>query len=49
MGRRAKKIHKELQNLDPLYSPHLEEIWIGGNIDLPLTFPAKICKNHERN
>ena len=28
--------HKELQDLDPLCSPHLEERLIGGNIDLDL-------------
>ena len=28
--------HKELQDLDPRGSPHLEEIWIGGNVDLGL-------------
>ena len=27
---------KELQDLDPLGSPHLEEIWIGGIVDLDL-------------
>jgi hypothetical protein len=40
---RTKKIHKELQDLDLLCSPHLEERWIGGNIDLDLLslFPQK--------
>ena len=35
--------HKELQDLDPQGSPHLEEIWIGGNVDLGLLslFPQK--------
>ena len=28
--------HQELQDLDPLGSPHLEERWIGGNVDLDL-------------
>jgi hypothetical protein len=34
--RKNKKIHKELQDLDSLCSPHLEERWIGENIDLDL-------------
>ena len=29
-------MHQELQDLDPLGSPHLEERWIGGNVDLDL-------------
>ena len=28
--------HQELQNLDLLGSPHLEEEWIGGMVDLDL-------------
>jgi hypothetical protein len=40
-----KEIHKELQDLDPIGSPHLEEILIGGKIDLDLLslslFPQK--------
>jgi hypothetical protein len=46
MRGRTKKIHKELQDLDPLCSPHLEERWIGGNIDLdPLSlFPKKYAR-----
>ena len=28
--------HKELQDQDLLGSPHLEERWIGGNVDLDL-------------
>jgi hypothetical protein len=36
MKGRTKEIHKELQDLDPLCFPHLEERWIGGNIDLDL-------------
>jgi hypothetical protein len=36
MRGRTKEIHKELQNLDPIGSPHLEEILIGGKIDLDL-------------
>jgi hypothetical protein len=35
-GRTKEEIHKELQDLDPLCSPHLEERLIGGNIDLDL-------------
>jgi hypothetical protein len=37
------EIHKELQDLDPIRSPHIEEILIGGNIDLdPLSlFPQE--------
>jgi hypothetical protein len=30
------EIHKELQYLDPIGSPHLEEKVIGGNVDLDL-------------
>jgi hypothetical protein len=30
------EIHKVLQDLDPIGSPHLEEKVIGGNIDLDL-------------
>jgi hypothetical protein len=43
MRGRTKEIHKELQDLDPLCSPHLEEILIGGKIDLDLLslFPQK--------
>jgi hypothetical protein len=32
----TKEILKELQYLDSLCSPHLEERWLGGNIDLDL-------------
>jgi hypothetical protein len=37
------EIHKELQDLDPIGSPHTEEIMIGGNVDLDLLslFPQK--------
>jgi hypothetical protein len=47
MKGRTKEIHKELQDLDPLCSPHLEERWIGGNIDLDLLllFPQKDARN----
>jgi hypothetical protein len=43
MRRRTKKIHKELQDQDPIGSPHLEEKVIGGNLDLDLLslFPKK--------
>jgi hypothetical protein len=46
MRRRIKEIHKELQDLDSLCSPHLEERWIGGNIDLDLLsfFPQKYAR-----
>jgi hypothetical protein len=49
MRERTKKIHKELQDLDPLCSPYLEERWIGGNIDLDLLslFPKKDVRNME--
>jgi hypothetical protein len=30
------EIHKELQDLDPIGSPHIEEKVIGGNVDLDL-------------
>jgi hypothetical protein len=53
MRGRTKEIHKELQDLDSLCSPHLEERWIGGNIDLDLLslFPqryARIMEGIER-
>jgi hypothetical protein len=40
---RTKEIHKELEDLDLLYSPQLERIIIGGNVDLDLLslFPQK--------
>jgi hypothetical protein len=42
MRRRTKEIHKELQDQDPIGSPHLEEKVICGNIDLDLSlFPQK--------
>jgi hypothetical protein len=31
-----KEIHKELQDLDSIGSPHIEKILIGGNIDQDL-------------
>jgi hypothetical protein len=46
MRGRTKEIHKELQDLDSLCSPHLEERWIGGSIDLDLLslFPQKYAR-----
>jgi hypothetical protein len=43
MRRRTKEIHKELQNQDPIGSPHSEEKVIGGNVDLDLLslFPQR--------
>jgi hypothetical protein len=42
-GRTKEEIHKELQDLDLIGSPHLEEKVIGGNVDLDLLslFPQK--------
>jgi hypothetical protein len=50
---RTKEIHKELQDQDPIGSPHLEEILIGGKIylDLLYLFPqedARIIGGIER-
>ena len=36
LGGRTEEKHQELQNLDPTSSPHLEEILIGGEVDLDL-------------
>jgi hypothetical protein len=46
-GRTKEKIHKELQDLAPMSSPHKEEKVIGGNIDLDLLslFPQKYARN----
>jgi hypothetical protein len=46
MRGRTKEIHKELQDLDPICSPHLGERWIGGNIDLdlPSLFPQRYAR-----
>jgi hypothetical protein len=46
MRGRTKEIHKELQDLDSIGSPHLEERWIGGNIDLDLLslFPQRYAR-----
>jgi hypothetical protein len=42
-----KEIHKELQDIYPISSPHMEEILIGENVDpYLLFFPSKLCKNH---
>ena len=40
-----RRITKELQVLNPLGSPHLEERWIGGNMNLDLLslFPQEIA------
>jgi hypothetical protein len=35
-GRTKEEKHQELQDQDLLGSPHLEEEWIGGNVDLDL-------------
>jgi hypothetical protein len=46
-GRKNKEeIHKELQDLDPMGSPHKEEKVIGGNIelDLPSLFPQRYAR-----
>jgi hypothetical protein len=42
-SKNKEEIHKELQDLDPIGSPHIEEIMIGGNVDLDLLslFPQK--------
>jgi hypothetical protein len=53
MRGRTNEIHKELQDLDLIGSPHLEEILIGGEIDLDLLslFPqedARIIGGIER-
>ena len=39
--------HEELKNQDLLGSPHLEEEWIGGMVDLDLLslFPQKVARN----
>jgi hypothetical protein len=40
------EIHKELQDLDPIGFPHIEEKVIGGNIDLDLLslFPQRYAR-----
>jgi hypothetical protein len=46
MRERTKEIHKELQDLDPMGSPHKEEKVIGRNIDLDLLslFPQRYVR-----
>ena len=41
-----KREHKEHQDLDPKGFPHLEERWIGGNVDLDLLslFPQELAR-----
>ena len=43
-----KEKHQELQDLDPMGSPHTEEKVIGGNVDLDLLslFPQKLARIH---
>jgi hypothetical protein len=50
-GRIKEENHKELQDLDPIGSPHKEEKVIDGNVDLDLLslFPKKRYKNHWGN
>jgi hypothetical protein len=45
-GRTKEEIHKELQDLDPMGSPHKEDKVIGGNIDLDLLslFPQRYAR-----
>ena len=45
-GRTKKRTTQELQDLDPLGSPHLEERWIGRIVDLDLlsTFPKEYAR-----
>jgi hypothetical protein len=45
-GRTKEEIHKELQDLDPIGSPHLEKKVIGGNVDLDLLslFPQRYAR-----
>jgi hypothetical protein len=45
-GRTKEEIHKELQDLDPMGSPHKEEKVIGRNIDLDLlsVFPQRYAR-----
>ena len=53
-GRTKEENHQELQDQDPICSPHLEERLIGGNVDLDLLsiFPqewARIMGGIKRN
>ena len=45
-GRTNKRTTQELKDLDPKCSPHLEERWIGGNVDLDLLslFPQRYAR-----
>jgi hypothetical protein len=45
-GRTKEEIHKELQDLDPMGSPHKEEKVIGENVDLDLLslFPQRYAR-----
>jgi hypothetical protein len=45
-GRTKEEIHKELQDLDPMGSPHKEEKVIGEDIDLDLLslFPQRYAR-----
>ena len=51
LGGRTKEKYQELQNLDPTSSPHLEEEWIGGMVDLDLLsyFPKNWQESLEGN
>jgi hypothetical protein len=46
MRGRTNEEHEELQDLDPMGSPHLEEKVIGGNVDLDLLslFPQELAR-----
>ena len=45
-GRTMEEKHQELQDQNLLRSPHLEERWIGGNVDLDLLslFPQRYAR-----
>ena len=45
-GRTKRRTTQELKELDPLGSPHLEEEWIGENVDLDLLslFPQRYAR-----
>ena len=44
--RKNEEKHKELQDIDPRGSPHIEEKVIGGNVDLHLLslFPQELAR-----
>ena len=46
MKGRTKEEHQELQDLDAMGSPHIEEKVIGGNVDLHLLslFPQELAR-----